>query len=187
MSKFRTVLLAVIGALVMLSIASIANAQRPNPSDRLVAQARSQGPCRDPWITIAIWEKFASTRQPAGRGDEGECKPALYNGGSWSSYNGLYNAVDQTLSRLQEGSVNFEANRQSNGQTIVRLRESGVERDKWLISQDGSSLVSHDGGSIVAQGGGNIILNGGGNRHVQSTATEKRIDLGRSVLIIRKR
>lgn len=49
-----------------------------------------------------------------------------------------------------------------------------------------TQLISQDGYNIVSQGGGNIILNGGGNFTVQSTATEKRISLGKSVLVIRK-
>jgi hypothetical protein len=47
-------------------------------------------------------------------------------------------------------------------------------------------VVSNDGGTLISQDGSNIILNGGGNYTVQSTPTEKRINLVKSVLVVKK-
>jgi photosystem II stability/assembly factor-like uncharacterized protein len=48
-------------------------------------------------------------------------------------------------------------------------------------------LVGNSGGTLITNDGGTLIATGGGNYSVQSTATEKRISLGKSVLIIKKR
>jgi hypothetical protein len=171
MSKFRTMFFSIIASGILLSLSStIASAQRPNPSAQRVAQARAQGPCRDPWITIAIWEKFASTRQPNGVGDLQECSPALYNGGSWSSYDQLYRAVDQTLNGLSSNGISFSIS-VSNGIATLGTLANGVTIGRGttrvvaqgagnvvaqgagnLITQDGAGLVSHDGGGFVVGG-----------------------------------
>ena len=181
MSKFRTMLLATFAAIILLSLCSAtANAQHPNPSAQLVAQARNQGPCSDPWITIAIWDIFASTRQPAGVGRFGDCDPQRYNNGSWSSYADLYQGVKTAFDNMS-GNVTTTKSSQPNG--------------TWKIVTDAGSgfvwtqLVSHDGGGLITSDGAGVVASGGGNFSGKSTTVgnEKRIKLGKSVLIIKKK
>src|SRR5437667_1490804 len=127
MTKFRTMFFSIIAAGILLSLSSVtANAQIPNPSAQRVADATAKGPCRDPWITLAIWAKVGGTRQPNGVGDLQECSPALYHGGSWSSYDQLYSAVDQTLSGLNSAGITFTMGSPVNGTVRLDTRYNGV-------------------------------------------------------------
>ena len=49
------------------------------------------GPCRDPWINSIFRE--VTGRLPSGSGDSGECNPAEYGKGRWSSYQDLQNKI----------------------------------------------------------------------------------------------
>ncbi len=181
MSKFKSMLFLTLAAGVLLSLsAATANAQHPNPSAQLVAQARSQGPCSDPWITIAIWDIFASTRQPAGVGRYGDCDPQRYNNGSWSSYAELYQGVKTAFDDMS-GNVNTTKSSLANGNyKIVTDAGSGYT---W------TQVVSHDGGTLITSDGAGVVASGGGNFSGKSTTVgnEKRIKLGKSVLIIKKK
>lgn len=51
------------------------------------------GECRDPWIIqgfLDLWE-----RKPYGQGDEGQCEPAKYRDGHWTSYEDLKFGIRQ--------------------------------------------------------------------------------------------
>ena len=149
MSKFRTMLFSVIGIGVLFTMSSaIANAQIPNPPQRDVDAARREGPCHDPWITLAIESCYS--RRPNGVGDYNECSPALYAKGNWSSYDELYRAIVQTLNSLSSQSVTF------------RMDQAGSNAVKLSIDVNGTSIGSGTVG-VVAQGGGNVVAQGGGN------------------------
>lgn len=94
MLKFRTILLVVMAGGILVSLPSATSAQLP-PSvvEQLTPKYRSQGPCSDPWITIAINDVFANTKRIQGVGETGECNKYQYNFGTWSNYAELYKAV----------------------------------------------------------------------------------------------
>ncbi len=181
MSKIRTTLFTFMAVAMLLSLSSVtANAQHPNPSAQQVAQARSQGPCSDPWITIAIWDVFASTRQPAGAGRFGECDPQRYNNGAWSSYADLYQGVRTAFDNMS-GNARTTLSSLPNGQRkIVTDAGSGFTWTQ-VISNDGATLITSDGAGVIASGGGNF------SGKAITEGNERRIKLGKSVLIIRKK
>jgi hypothetical protein len=181
MKKFRTMFFTLMAAGVLLSLSSApANAQHPNPSAQLVTQARSQGTCSDPWITIAIWDVFASTRQPQGIGKFGDCDPQRYNNGSWSSYAELYQGVKTAFDDMS-GNVNTTKSSLANGNyKIVTDAGSGYTWTQ-VVSHDGGTLLTSDGAGVVASGGGNF------SGKAITDGKERRIKLGKSVLIIKKK
>jgi hypothetical protein len=185
MTKFRTMLFTSLAAGVLLSLSSVtANAQHPNPSAQLVAQARSQGTCSDPWITIAIWDVFASTRQPQGVGRFGDCDPQRYNNGSWSSYAELYQGVKTAFDNLTSSGVTTTLAPLGGGQAKITTNAGGgflATQTVRLIGHDGASLIGMDGSTIVASGGGNF------SGKAITDGNERRIKLGKSVLIIKKK
>jgi hypothetical protein len=96
-------LFAPILALGVMSGSAFAQA---NPSAVETEQARTRGPCRDPWVSIAVGVAKATfgplqkggfrtetAGRAAGSGDSGECNPALYRGGHWDNYAELITAV----------------------------------------------------------------------------------------------
>jgi len=177
-SKLMLFTVMAVGALVCTSFAT-ANAQTfPNPTAQRTEEARRSGPCRDPWITIAIFFLNGGTQKIAGIGGFGECNPALYNGGSWSNYNELEHAVEKTKSALNSAGVGYQMTSLPGGNAEIKLLDRGAVVDKIQVN-NGANVISNDGNSLVASGGGNYT--------VQSTATEKKINLGKSVLIIKKK
>src|ERR1035437_2646780 len=188
MSKLTSAFVFTLTAALSL-LPSAANAQAARaPTPQEVAHARTTGPCTDPWVSIALtlhrlgtYSTGSNTAYIAGVGEFGQCNHGMYNNGSWSSFDELHRAVETAFANMS-GNVNI---------TIIALTGSTAKitfdagpgffatQTVQLIGHDGASVVSHDGGSIVASGGGNF--------KVQSTSTEKRINLGKSVLIITKK
>ena len=169
MTKFRTMFFSIMAAGILLSLSAVtANAQIPNPSAQRVADASAKGPCRDPWITLAIWAKTGGTRQPNGVGDLQECSPALYNGGSWSSYDQLYRAVDQTLSGLNSAGITFSMSSPVNGVVTLKTLVNGVAigsgtvRVGQILGNSSSGVVAQGAGNIISQGGSGLVSNSGG-------------------------
>jgi len=182
--KLATVMI-VVG--IFLFSSARASAQMRNPTAQEVAHARTTGPCQDPFVSIALTYKRlgtymtgSSTSYINGVGSFGECQSSLYNGGSWKSFDELYRGM-QTAFGNMSGNVSIRMANLGNGTARITVDAGPGFVDNMtvkLIGHDGGSLIGHDGGSVIAQGGGNF--------HVQSTGTEKRINLGKSVLIIRK-
>lgn len=183
MLKFKTIFSVVFAVSTILALSSAtANAQRPNPSDQSVANARRNGPCRDPWITIAIWDLVGGTRQPAGVGDLGECNYMLYNGGSWSSYDQLYRAVDTLLHS------NLRITLSSLGGDQARITHDAGDGFVWtqtvrFISDQGSALVGKT--RMVSDNGAGLISQTKDFR-LLSTENARVIRLGNSTVVIRK-
>lgn len=175
-----------LAACALLSFSSAtANAQRhrQNPSDQFVADARRRGPCRDPWITIAIWDFNGGMSNPQGVADAGECDPNLY-GGSWSSYDQLYKAVEPTIRYLRSTGRSFKvlSDGRVGGTTSVLMLSNGFVTSQQVIS---NNLITSDGASIarvVSQGGGNVMSNAGGNVLSDGSHTLK---IGNTVLALR--
>ena len=168
--------------LVFLSSAT-ANAQYrfPDPTSQQTEQARRSGPCRDPWVTIAVYASTAGTKQIAGAGDFGECNPALYNGGSWNGYNDLHYAVEKALRALSNAGVTISMTSLGGDRRQLIIDGGGGYKSSTVLNimiNNGANLISNDGSSLVAAGAGNF--------RVKYTGTEKRINLGKSVLVIRK-
>lgn len=188
MLKLRTMLLVSVAACALLSLSSAtANAQRhrQNPSDQLTADARQRGPCKDPWITIAIWDFNGGMSNPQGVADAGECDPNLYGGvGSWNSYDQLYNVVEPTIRYLHNSGRSFKilSDGRVGGTTSVLMLSNGFVTSQRVIS---NNLITSDGASIarvVSQGGGNVVSQGGGN--VLSDGSDT-LRIGNSVLALR--
>src|SRR3954471_20490987 len=134
MTRIRTLMLVAAATLATLCVGN-ANAQMSGPTlDRMTAQAREKGPCRDPWITVAYWELTGSTRNPQGVGNLGECASILYNGGSWSGYADLYRYVSQFYHTAPSGT--FMTSKVSNGWKLSTTVE-GLTVSQ-IISNDGA-------------------------------------------------
>lgn len=183
--KLATVLI-VVGIFIIFT--APASAQMRNPTAQEIAHAKSTGPCSDPQITIALTYKRlgnymtgSSTSYINGVGNLGECQSSLYNGGSWSSFAELYRGVETAFNNMN-GNVSIKMSNLGNGTARIT-----VDAGPGFVDNMTVRLIGHDGGSLIGHDGGSVIAAGGGNFHVQSTGTEKRINLGKSVLIIRKK
>ncbi len=183
MSKFRTRLLVVVGATLLLPLsAATVNAQRPNPSEQQIANARRNGPCRDPWITLAIWDYNGGTSNPQGVGDLGECNYLFYNGGSWNSYDQLYRAVQA----LRQSNLRISMTSLGGGQ--ARINHDAGDGYLWtqtvkFISDQGSALVGKT--RMVSDNGAGLISQTK-DFHTLSTTNTRVIKLGNTTVVIRK-
>ncbi len=180
MSKFRTIFMAVMAAGILVSLPSIASAQLPQSVvDQLTPKYRNQGPCRDPWVTIAINDAFANTHAIQGVGETGECDHSKYGkAGSWSSYAELYQSVKMAFNNQAAARLTITKDALPNGNWKITTKSADgkfVHND--IVSHDGGTLLTSDGASliiasVVSQGGGNIVSRdgagvvsqGGGNR-----------------------
>jgi hypothetical protein len=174
--------------LLLLTAAAVDAQALRNPTPQEVAHAKSTGPCRDPWVSIALtymrlgnYMTGANTSYINGVGDFGECQAALYNGGSWSSFDGLVRGVKTAFDNMR-GNVQIRMTSLGAGQARITIDAGGGFVDNMTVR-----LIGHDGGSLIGHDGGSVIAAGGGNFRVQSVGNEKRINLGKSVLVIRRR
>lgn len=174
--------------LLLLSSATVSAQTLRNPTAQEIAHARSTGPCRDPQVSIALtyvrlgnYITGSNTSYINGVGDFGECQATLYNGGSWSSFDELVRGVKTAFDNMR-GNVQIRMSSLGNGQARITIDAGAGFVDNVtvrLIGHDSGSLINHDGASVIAAGGGNF--------KVQSVGNEKRINLGKSVLIVRKK
>lgn len=208
MLKLRTIFMAVMAAGIFVSLPSLASAQLPQSVvDQLTPKYRRLGPCRDPWVTIAINDVFGNTRTIQGVGDWGECDHSRYGkAGSWSSYAELYQSVKTAFNNTAAARLTITKDALPNGDIKITTKSADgkfVHAD--IITHDGGSLLASDGAtlavaSVVAQGGGNLIghngstllTNNGGTMTVGQSKllavsdNEMRVYLGGSVLILKK-
>jgi hypothetical protein len=178
MLKLKTICFATVTLIVLFG--STAVAQLPNPSQSDTDAARRRGPCRDPWITIAI--EASSNRRPKGVGDYGECNYLLYNGGSWSNYDELSRAVGVLLRS------NLRISLTSLGGDQVRITHDAGDGFVWtqtlkFISDQGSALVGKT--RMVSDNGAGLISQTK-DFHTLSTTNARVIKLGNSTVVIRK-
>ena len=153
-----------------LTLAALSTASafaQANPSAAYTDMARRANYCSDPWVTIAIWDLTANTRNPNGFGQFGECNVQLYNGGRWNSYAQLRSAIDASLRALSSAGVQTSLIDNRNG-TLSITMQAGSAFDRVVIqgrvvAQGGGNVVAQGGGNVVAQGGGNVIAQGAGN------------------------
>ena len=173
---------------ILSASGSSASAQMRNPTQQEIAHARSTGPCADPLVSIALTYKRlgnymtgSSTSYINGVGNFCECQSSLYNGGSWNTFDELYRGV-QTAFNNMSGNVSIRMANLGNGTAKITIDAGPGFVDNMTLR-----LIGHDGGSLIGHDGGSVIAAGGGNFRVQSVGNEKRINLGKSVLIIRKK
>jgi|SRR5215831_4702365 len=212
MFKLRTVLMMAIAVAALQALPSTANAQLPQSAvQQLTPQFQFGGRnyvCHDPWITIAYNDAFAGTREIQGAGEAGQCNKYLYNGGSWSSYAELYQTVKSFVAIQSAARLSFSKQALANGTWRITIDGGpGFVRHE-IISHDGGTLITSDGAglavsTVVSQGGGNITVKQGSNiltnnggtlvgsggasyRTLSTSGDELRINLGRSVVILRK-
>jgi hypothetical protein len=188
--KFVSIIIIIFAALSVF--AATMSAQIRNPTAQEITHAKTTGPCRDPWVSIALTYKRlgtyftgTSTTYIAGIGDFGECNSQLYNGGSWSSFDELYRGVQE----ISNSGLRITASSLGNGQLKITTDGGGgfIHHDTVkVLSHDGGTLINMDGASIVINHGSNVVGPGGASYRVQSVTNEKRINLGKSVLVMRK-
>ena len=179
--KVKSILLSVIavsGAILLTSAA--ANAQRPNPSQQEFDKYKSQGPCSDPWVTIAVIQARAGTREPYGLASSGECDPNLY-GNNWSNFNELFNIVEGTLNDMDRQREKFQVafDPDIRGTSyVVRLKDGNIISKAAVAN----SLIGLDGGTLksmmnrmVAAGAGNMVAAGAGNMVAAGSLNLKNI------------
>jgi hypothetical protein len=165
-------LFTIMAAAILMSLFSAtARAQ----DARMVAQAKAQGPCRDAWITVAIWRVNASTSNPQGVAGAGECDPNLY-GGRWSSFAELASIVDSTYRSLHNNGYSFKvlSDGRVGGTTSVVMLQNGSVKGQQTVS---NSMIGQDGAGIarvIAAGGGNLIGNAGGLYKVGNSSLSLR-------------
>lgn len=154
MTKFRFSLMALCAALCFFAV----NAQAQNtPSQQETNNYRNK-PCRDPWINLAFRDSGGG--QPVGAGDLGECNPALYNGGSWNSYQQLVNAVRTARQSLANQGLAWKYLKNMDNPNDIR---AGLVAGGNVVAAGGGNVVAAGGGNVVSPGGGNVISVGGGN------------------------
>lgn len=77
------------------------------------------GACRDPWIIqgfLDLWE-----RKPYGQGDEGQCDPAQYRDGHWTSYEDLKFGIRQRYGYKEK-----------DAPTISRIEPAAGVAGEWV-------------------------------------------------------
>lgn len=179
MTKFRTILFTFMAVGVLLSLSSAtANAQKPNPSAAETQQWRQKGPCSDPWVSKAVTEYKGSV---AGAGNYGDCQTTMYNNGSWSSYDELYRGVQTAQSNMRSAGVSISMTSLPGNKFQIKTDAGGGYVATQIITHDGASLSSMDGSTLIASGAGNFSLT------AITEGNEKRIKLGKSVLILKKK
>lgn len=104
-----------------------------NPDPHTTAEARSRGPCGDPWVSLALIAVY-------GRADPSKCNVALYNGGQWNNYNQLMHAVAKQKSSGQASSLASSAK-----PPPPRAGDLINKNPGRLVGQDGGTLIGNDG------------------------------------------
>lgn len=160
---------------VLCQVPSSARGQAPNPTAAQMANARANGPCTDPWVTLALWNATGGTRKPNGVASVGECDPKLY-GGSWNNYNDLLGFVQSTLHSMSVSASSFYlvSDGRVGGTSSILMVRSRVVKAIQTIS---NNVISNDGASIarlVASGAGNLVASGAGNFTVGSSSLSIR-------------
>jgi hypothetical protein len=162
----------------------------PDLENKIRASKATRAPqgCRDPWITSAYSQLYH--RAPQGSGDSGECNPALYGGGHWSSFPDLENKIRLSKGQFNagsSGSVRLTVDRQGGlrdqngrllvapGQFLISVKNgNGTQMiaprpgqtilvPPGVIAAGGGNVIAAGGGNVIAAGGGNVIAAGGGN------------------------
>lgn len=113
-----------------------------NPDPHTTAEARSRGPCGDPWVTLALIAVY-------GRAESSKCNVALYNGGKWNNYNQLMHAVAKQKSSGQASSLVGSAKPSS----LAGSAKPPSPRAGDLINKNPGRLVGQDGGTLVGNDG----------------------------------
>ena len=186
MLKLRTILFSLIAVAVLMSLSSATARAQANPTEAETKQWRQRGPCRDPWVSQAVSEYEG--RIPRGVGDFGECSPALYAGGSWSSYAELYRGVTLTLGGLDGHGISFAKSGPDNGVVTLKTLADGVVVGKGLVrilTNNGGTLISSDGAGIISHDGGTFIV-GQYNLNSLGNACKKVSISGGKYFVIRK-
>jgi hypothetical protein len=184
--KFSFSIIALAAFVAVLSFPTMSLATIPNPTAAQTAQARAAGFCADPWVTLAIWFETASTRNPNGIGNLGECNIQLYNGGSWNSYDQLVSAVSATM-RATNGVFSMSDNHDG---TLTIVTNAGGGFSSWaqvtgrIVATGAGNIVASGAGNIILIGGSNIILIGGSNYRLTSVGQKAIMLPGGHVLVV---
>lgn len=113
-----------------------------NPAPDITAEARSKGPCGDPWVTLALINVH-------GRADPSKCNVALYNGGRWNDFNQLMHAVAKKKNSGQTSSLAGSAKASS----LAGSAKPPPPRAGDLINKNSAPLVGQDGGTLIGNDG----------------------------------
>lgn len=162
--------------LSLMCFALVANAQDPNPEQ--TARARREGPCRDPWVTIALNASKSGVTAIQGVGDVGECNTQLYGGGRWSSFGELYRYVEEARRNARQQNVAWVMSAAPNNNFNIDLKDTSTRETLWhIVAGGGGNVVSNDGAGLIGDGAGTYTLQAGAKRVIK---------LGKSVIIIKR-
>ncbi len=184
----RTIGVLTTAATLVLVHAGNAQAQaNPSAAD---SKNASNNPCTDPWISLAVSVVKTSNAGPgraSGSGAADECAPRLYNGGKWSSYAELVQAVRAHKQALASANLMWAMDGGAPAIKVIDMSRDVAGQPAKIVASGGGNIVASGGGNIVASGGGNIVASGGGNYKTLSVGEKLRIPLaGGMVLVIRK-
>lgn len=136
--------------------------------------------CDNPLITMAIARETVGGL-PRGCKSCGECNPALYNGGSWRSYEELCRYVREVIIALEKNGLRFK---QQSGNLFVLGRKDvpahvfqqqtlilppvvpskgpvGVNLSSPFLSEHGGGFISEHGAGLVGKSGAGVLTDWG--------------------------
>jgi hypothetical protein len=96
MSRTQIRAASVLAAVLLVGAASSWALAQENPSAAETEKWRRNGPCGDPWISLAVSVAKTTSAGP-GRADGDECNTENYHGGRWESYKELLGYVQAKL------------------------------------------------------------------------------------------
>ena len=146
----------------------------PNPSAAETDKWRQLGECRDPWVTRAVSFSRGLTNGVAGLGDYGECNPANYNNGQWSSYDQLYKAVQAARYAIGHEGLYWDKMVLPNGNTAIYLSDKNGK----VIDGRVFAGVRASSGSTAAEGAATVVAQSGGKLQIASLVGTIAISTG---------
>ena len=131
-----------------------------NPSTETTALAKKNGPCSDPFVTIALIKVYGSA-------DIHKCNASLYNGGRWSDYNQLVHAVAKAKGNLSAPALGagLVGQKMTAQEAQAQIRAKGgnltLAEANQLVAAGAGNLTQRQVLGLVAAGGGNLVGNDG--------------------------
>ena len=130
-----------------------------NPSNETTALAKKNGPCSDPWLTIALTKVYGSA-------DIHKCNASLYNGGRWSDYNQLVHAVAKAKGSVYSPTApNFGLNPIAPRPLAAITAPAGRAglADHKMTAQEAQAQIRAKGGNLTLAQANQLVAAGGGN------------------------
>lgn len=149
----RKLILAATAAAALSGVATPAFAQaNPSPAE---TDAARKGPCRDPWVKIALDATYGQRRW-----GKALCSIKLYNNGQWNSYADLLGYVRGVKLANDAERLTMAIAANVPNQFLVLI--GGVVKavlPTYLVGNDGASLIGNDSGSLIGNDSAGLISN----------------------------